>query len=212
MVSWRCWFRIQNLTFEVPTPKSIFGQIWAGKVKVSCFVRKLAQWYLKDADSYSNNSFLNFQSYVHFCANLGKKSQYCLFCLKIGTHVISRMLILIQTLVFWISNSKSIFGQIWAKKYQSCSFCLKICAHGILRMLILILTLVFWLSKPKSIFGQIYDEKLKSLVWLENWHTHYLEDADSYCDIVTFSEFPTLNLFLAKFGLNISKLFVLNEN
>ena len=196
-------FRRQNL---------FLGKFGLEKSKFLVLSENWHTWYLKDADSYSNNSFLNFQSYVHFCANLGKKSQYCLFCLKIGTHVISRMLILIQTLVFWISNSKSIFGQIWAKKYQSCSFCLKICAHGILRMLILILTLVFWLSKPKSIFGQIYDEKLKSLVWLENWHTHYLEDADSYCDIVTFSEFPTLNLFLAKFGLNISKLFVLNEN
>ena len=31
-------------------------------------------------------------------------------------HFILRILILILTLVFWISNLKSIFGQIWIKK------------------------------------------------------------------------------------------------
>ena len=47
-----------------------------------------------------------------FWANLDPKSQNCLFCLKIGTHGISRMLILIATLVFWISNPNFLFGQI----------------------------------------------------------------------------------------------------
>ena len=152
MVSWRCWFRIQNLTFEVRHQNLFLGKFGLEKSKFLVLSENWHTRYLKDVDSYSNNSFLNFQSYVHFCANLGKKSQYCLFCLKIGTHVISRMLILIQTLVFWISYSKSIFGQIWAKKYQSCSFCLKICAHGILRILILILRLVFWNSNLNPIF------------------------------------------------------------
>ena len=38
--------------------------------------------------------------------------------MKIGTNGIWRMLILISTLVFWISNPKSIFRQIWAKKVK----------------------------------------------------------------------------------------------
>ena len=40
-----------------------------------------------------------------------------------------------------------------------------------------ILTLVFWISKPKSIFGL---KKSKLSILAENWHTWYLEDADSY--------------------------------
>ena len=51
--------------------------------------------------------------------NLGQKIQSCPFCLKIGTHGISRMLILIPTLVFWIWNPNFLFGQIWAKNFLS---------------------------------------------------------------------------------------------
>ena len=57
-------------------------------------------WYLEDLNSYFNISFQNFQPKIHFWANLGQKTQSCLFCLKIGTHGISRMLILISILVF----------------------------------------------------------------------------------------------------------------
>ena len=39
-----------------------------------------------------------------------------LFYLKIRTHSIWRILILIPTSIFWIGDPKSIFGQIWAKK------------------------------------------------------------------------------------------------
>ena len=73
---------------------------------------------LEDADSYSLISFLNFLPEVYFRANLGRKSQSCLFCLKIGIWDIWRMLILVATLVFWISNLESIFGQIWDEKVK----------------------------------------------------------------------------------------------
>ena len=77
--------------------------------------------------------------------NLGRKIQNCPFCLNTGTHGISRFLILIPTLVFWICNPfKFVFWQIWAK---SCFFCLKIGSHGIFWMLVLIATLVFLNSK-----------------------------------------------------------------
>ena len=62
--------------------------------------------------------FWNLDPIIHYWANLGQKSQICPFCLKIGTHGISTILVLILTLVFQISNPKSIFGQIWAKKSQ----------------------------------------------------------------------------------------------
>ena len=130
--------------------------------------------------------FWNFDPKIHF---LGPKTESCPFCLKIGTHGISRKLILLPTLVSWISNPNFLFGQIWAKKVkvvrfnwklthmvsdpkihfwanlgrknQSCLFFLKIGTHGILTMLILIPTLVFWISDRKSIFGQIWAKKVK---------------------------------------------------
>ena len=80
MVYWRCWFWIQTSIFEIVTPKSIFGQIWAPKI------------------------------------------QSCPFCLKIGTHHISKMLILIATLMFWISNPNFLFGQILTKKVKVVCF------------------------------------------------------------------------------------------
>ena len=61
-------------------------------------------------------------------ANLGQKSQSCLFCLKVSIHGISRMLILISTFFFLISTWKSIFGQIWAKKAKFVHFAWKL-AH-----------------------------------------------------------------------------------
>ena len=57
-------------------------------------------------------------------------------------------------------------------------------------MLILIPTLVVWISKPKSIFGQILAKKVGVVRFAENWHTDYLEDADSYFDI-SFLKFQT---------------------
>ena len=71
-------------------------------------------WYLGGADSVlSGLRFLKFRPQNLF---LSRKSQSFPFCLKTGSQRVSRMLILIPTLVLWISNPKSIFGQIWAKK------------------------------------------------------------------------------------------------
>ena len=120
---------IPTLVFWISNPKSIFGQIWAKKVKVVYFDWKLAHrvsrrfWFL------FRHYFSQFPSLNPFLANLGRKIQSCPFCLKIGKHGIPRMMILISTLVFWISKPKFIFGQNWAKKSQNCSFCLKIGAH-----------------------------------------------------------------------------------
>ena len=55
-------------------------------------------------------------------------------------------------------------------------------------------------------FRQIWTKKVKKSALLENLHIRYLGYADQ------FSEFPTLNLFLGKFGSKNSKLPVLLEN
>ena len=57
-------------------------------------------WYLEYANFHSNISFLNFQLYIPFWENLGKKNQSSPFCLNIGTHGIFSKLILIPALVF----------------------------------------------------------------------------------------------------------------
>ena len=99
------------LEFWNPAPKSIFGKIWAQKFKVVCLkigAHSISRMLIPNPDL----DFWNFDPKIHFWANLGPKSHICLFFLKIGTHGISRMLNLIATIVFWISNLNSLFGQI----------------------------------------------------------------------------------------------------
>ena len=127
--------------------------------------------------------FLKFWPQNPFLANLGLKSQSCPFCLKIDTHGISEMLILIPTLVFWISNPNFPFWANMAQKIQSCLLCLKIGTHGISRMLILIPTLVFWIWNPNFLLGKFGPNKSKLSVLTENWQACYLEDTGSYSNI-----------------------------
>ena len=118
--------------------------------------------------------FWNLDPWILFWANLGRKSQNCLFCLKIGTHGILEEVILDLDLDFQNSDPKSIFGQIWAKK-------VKVGRHSISKMLIFIPALVFWIFNPKSSFGQVWDKRVKAVCFA--WkltHTQYLEDVDSY--------------------------------
>ena len=76
-------------------------------------------WYLEDADFYFNICFLDFKQKTNFWTNLGQKSQICSFCLKIGTHGISRMRIVIPKLVFSVLKPKSIRSRKW-----NCLLCL----------------------------------------------------------------------------------------
>ena len=107
---------IPTLVFWISNPKIPF---WANsgqkKSKFSVLPESWHLWYLEDADSYFNICFLNFKPKTNFLWNLGQKSQICSFWMKIGTHGISRMQILIPKLVFWISKPKSIFGQSLAQ-------------------------------------------------------------------------------------------------
>ena len=106
-------FRFQN---------SFLGKLGPKKGKLSILPENWHTSYLEDDYSYSNISFLNLQLQIHFWANLGHKGQSCLSCLKIDTWSMMRMLILIPTLIFSISNPKSIFRQIWAEKVKIIMF------------------------------------------------------------------------------------------
>ena len=66
---------IPTLVFWISNPKSIFGEIWSEKVKLFAL---LENWethaqYLEGSDSYSKVSFLKFQAYIRFWANLSRK-------------------------------------------------------------------------------------------------------------------------------------------
>ena len=155
-------------------------------------------WYLEDTDFDSEIICLNFQTLIHFCANLGRKIQRCLFCPNICTKSISRMLLLIPTLVFRTFDPNFFFGQIF-ENLEILKF-LKITRvvlneNCISRMLILIWTLVFWASKPKPpgcwflfwqnfceisnlnpFFGQILVEMVELSTLPGNCPTEHLED------------------------------------
>ena len=77
------------------------------------------------------------------------------------------------------------------QKSPSCPFWLKISTYGILEVLILNPDLGFLNSKPKIHFLAKFGRKKEKFSLLtENWHTWYLEDADSYSNI-RFLKFQT---------------------
>ena len=129
-------YQIQNITCNWAISSNL-----GGKFKVVHLPENWHAWYLGHADSKSGLKFLKFRPKNPFLGKLGPKKSK--LSLKIGTHSISSMLILIPRLVFRIFNPKSTFGQIWVKKSQRFSFCLKIGTHSISRMMILISTLIF---------------------------------------------------------------------
>ena len=122
--------------------------------------------------------------------NLGRKIESCPFWLKIGTSGILQVLIPNPDLDFSSSDHKIHFCANLGPKSQSFLFSLKIGAHGISRMLILVPTFVFWISNPKLLLAKFGPKDSKFSVLSKNWHTWYLEDADSYCDI-SFLNFTT---------------------
>ena len=107
---------ILTLIFSVFNLKSIFGQFWAGKVKIITFM------ILFSSDRLHYCDFGHFIPYVVF--------MFCEleFCELHFAWIISRIIILIPTLVFWISNPKSIFGEIWSEKVKAICFVWKL-AH-----------------------------------------------------------------------------------
>ena len=167
--------------------------------------------YIGGADSKSRLRFLKFWHKIHFWANVGPKIQSSLFCLNICAHSISRMLIPNLDLDFWNFDHKIHFWANLGSKIQSCPFCLKIGTHGISKMLILIPTLVLWISNPNFLFGQIWAKKVKVVQF--GWKlAHRVSRRCWFLFRHYFSQFPTLNPFLDKFGSKNSKLFILTKN
>ena len=115
---------------------------------------------------------------IIFLANLGQNSQSCPFFLKIGTHGILWKLILIPTVVFWISNSKSISGKFETKKSsfsvlsENRYTCYLVDSDSFFNF-------CFLNFKPKTKF---WPKKSNLSILPKNWHT--LEDADSYSEII----------------------------
>ena len=96
--------------------------------------------------------FLNSDPKIYFWANLGRKSQRCPFCWKISSHSISRMLIFIPTLVFWISSPISAFGKMWAEKIKAVCLVWKLAHMVSWRCWFQIRAWNFWNSDPKIYF------------------------------------------------------------
>ena len=120
------------------------------------------------------NSCLDFWNSAQFFATSGRNSQSCLFCQKIDTHGISRMLIFISKLVFWIFNPKSIFAEIWTKINKVVRFVWKL-AHKVSR-------------ECRFLFQNQFSD-IRNLS---------LENADFYSDI-SFLIFQTKSFFFGKF-------------
>ena len=113
---------------------------------------------------------------------MGQKSQSCLFCLKIGTHVISRLLILVPTSVFWISKPKSLFKQICTKKLKVVQFGWKL-AHRVSWRCWFLFRHYFSQFRTLNPFLDKFGSKNSKLfILIEKWRTWYFQDADSYLD------------------------------
>ena len=115
--------------------------------------------------------FWNSDPKIHFWANLDPKVQICLFCLKIGTHSISRMLIPNPGLDFWNFDPKIHFKANLGSKIQSCPSW-KFCAHSVSRHLILNPDLDFWIFGAKIHFWANLGPKSKSCSFCLNIGTH----------------------------------------
>ena len=136
MLSQGCWFLFQHYFSEFPTLNFFLGKFGPKKSKLSVLSKTWHTCYLEDEDFYFNISFLNFQSKIHFWVNLGRKSQICLSCLKMGSHGI------FIYYFFELQNLNSFLGK-FSPKESNYPFYLKIGIQSIRKMLILIPTLVF---------------------------------------------------------------------
>ena len=99
---------------------------------------------------------------------------------------LERMLILIPKFFFRISNSKFLFGQIWAKKVKTWKL-----APVVSRGCWFLLQYLFSEFQTRNRFlGRSAPKKSNLFILPENWHTWYLEDTYSYSEI-SFLNFKT---------------------
>ena len=139
LVSQRCWFLFQHWFCEFQMLISFLGKFGPKNSKLSILTENLGS-----ADSESGLRFLKLSF---------------LFGLKIDTHGILMMLILIPALVLWISDPKSIFGKIWSKKVKAVQFGWKL-AHRVSRLCWFLFRHYFsQFPVLNPFFGQIWIEK-----------------------------------------------------
>ena len=113
---------------------------------------------------------------------MGQKGQSCLFYLKIDAHVITRFLILVPILVFWILKPKCIFGQIRIEKLKVVQFGWKL-AHRVSRRCWFVFQhYVSQFPTLNPFLDKFGPKNSKLFILTENWHIWYIEDADSYSD------------------------------
>ena len=134
--------------------------------------------------------FWNSEPTIHFWANLGPKSQRCPFCLKIGTHGISSMLILIPTLVFWISILIFFLGKfgpkksklsVWTENWHTWYLGSADSEFGLWSLK---------LQPQNSFLGKFGSKKSSLSVFPQNWHEWHLDNADIYSNISFLSFWP----------------------
>ena len=128
---------------------------------------------------------------------MDSKNRSCLFCLKIGTHLILEVLIPNMDLDFWNSDLKIHFWANLGKKIQNCLFCLKIGIYGILEELVPNLELGFQNFDPKIYFWESLGQK--SILCLFSFETLllflYIQLVSVlYYKIVFYLKFFTLKL------------------
>ena len=131
---WRMLILIPKLVFWNARPTSIFDKFGRKKSKLPILAETLHTKYLEDANSYSDFSSLNCKTWIHFGQIGAVKFKVAHFGWKLP-HSISRMLILIPTLVFSISNPKFIFGEIYAQEVELLVLS-DVVTHRMLKMLI----------------------------------------------------------------------------
>ena len=151
----------------MPTPKSIFGQIWAQKLKVIRFVWKLAHMVSQGCWFLFQYLFSEFQILIFFLGKFGPKK--------------SKLSVLTENWYTWcfeIWKPKIHFWANLGQKSQSCPVWLKIGTQRVSTMVILIPTLFFSVLNLKSFLDKFEEKKL--FILTENWHTWYFVDADSY--------------------------------
>ena len=123
---------------------------------------------------------------IHFWANLCRKSQSCQFFLKLAHMASWPYWFLFQhsNIVFWIFKPKSFLGQIWAKKVKAGHFGWKL-AHRVSRRCWFLFRHYFSQFPTLNPFLDKFGPKnSKFFILTKNWHTWYIENADSYSDII----------------------------
>ena len=122
---------LPTLVFWISKPKSIFGQIWTKKVKVVCFAWKLVHMLSQSCWFLFQHELFQFQNLNPFLGKFGPKNSK-LSSLAENWHTECLDDVDSYSNIFFVSNPKSFFGQIWAKKFKVVHFDWKL-AHMVYR-------------------------------------------------------------------------------